>query len=90
MLYIMYVDDIDYIPIHEEVLFSPNVVGVHVTLSIVDDNILEMNESIELNLAVPQGLHDVVSIFPETAVVTITDNDGIVKFSSRILSNTYS
>ena len=74
-------DESDYNLIDEEVYFSPGVIEVNVTLAIIDDDIFEVNESVELHLTVPQTLQDVILVISDTAVVTINDNDGIVLYS---------
>ena len=60
-----------------ELRFTPGVGAVSGALSVIDDRIKEMTESVNLVLSVPGGNPRPVCIkSPGTASCTITDNDG--------------
>ena len=67
----------DYSNMSFELTFTPGVDRVSQSLSIIDDLVKEMNESVKLVLSVPYDNPRPVCIKPPgTATCTIVDNDG--------------
>ena len=67
----------DYSNTTIELRFTPGADAVSGSLSVIDDQIKEMTESVNLVLSVPEGNPRPVCIkSPGTAACTITDNDG--------------
>ena len=65
----MSLGDVDFAPISESLFFNNSIQEQSVTVTILDDNSLEGNETFTLSLTVPE--------FPSvtaSAVVTIVDN----------------
>ena len=71
----MYVAPADYQAVARTITFSSTVSTVSVTVTIIDDGILESTENFLVYLADPQSLTG-VSIMPSIANVNIMDNDG--------------
>ena len=71
----MYVAPADYQAVARTITFSSTVSNVSVSVTIIDDGILESTENFLVNLTDPQSLTG-VSIMPSTANVNIMDNDG--------------
>ena len=71
----LYVAPADYQPEARTITFSSSVSNVSITITIVDDSILESTENFLVNLADPQSQIG-VSTMPNTANVDIVDNDG--------------
>ena len=64
--------DVDYTSRPYIVTFTPGDTSVTFTVTLLDDNIFERNETFALNI-LPS---DSINISNGTAVVTIVDNDG--------------
>jgi hypothetical protein len=66
----------DYMAIHQRIVFQPQDTEHNVTILIIDDNVLEEDEAFQLELSVPEG-EPVTLLQPNhVAVIKILNDDG--------------
>ena len=66
----------DYERLSTEVTLSPSDSEQCVSVEVVDDSAVELDESLTVSLSLPAGGLSSVQLTPNTATILITDNDG--------------
>ena len=66
----------DYGTISKEIMIAPCQPRVCVDVSIVDDAVIENDETLSMSLSSPSDLDSRIILFPNRSQVIINDNDG--------------
>ena len=68
--------DRDFFSINKTVTFSVNELRKCLTVTIVDDEVVELSKSFSISLERTENLDERITISPDRGIVTIEDDDG--------------
>ena len=69
-------EGVDYRGVSADVTLSPTNPERCVSVEVVDDSVVELDESLTVSLSLPAGGLNSVQLTPNTATILITDDDG--------------
>ena len=75
-MYILPTEGVDYRGVSTDVTLSPSNSEQCVSVEVVDDSAVELDESLTMSLSLPTGELSSVQLTPNTTTILITDNDG--------------